>query len=447
MDKEIEKIVYGKRRHLSIFFRKINHRIFLAIQFVHRKLIKKDSGIIPKTILVYPAVSEKSMLAEILTRMSWTYPVNGNRSIYIVTNIKGSLHEFSDLKYQYPYYKGNSNIYFIDIKRMNIFLNTSEILLVYKSKCQYSLLFSKNFSKVKMIDPFYFSVEESNHMKFGYYNTLAQHEKAMYRSLSELNFAQFKERNKRKEEAYIFVTGPSFNNYKEFTYKQNSLKIVCNTIVKDDEFLEYIGGPDIIAFADPAFHFSTNLYAKEFRDLVVKNIKRYNSYILVPQATVPLLVLNYPEIRDKIIGLSRSGDITIPSENNLKTKPTGSIITFMMIPFASAFAKQVYIVGADGRQKKENYFWKHNDKVQLTSLMEAVYTTHPSFFRDRDYSNHYRKHCKYFEELLEFGEKKHIRYYSLTNSFIPALQKRTFRLSEYKKQTEFEALPGVKSDY
>lgn len=262
-------------------------------------------------------------------------------------------------------------------------------------------------------------------MKFGFYNMLDKNEKAWYRSLSAANFRRFSLENADKKAAYIFVTGPSYNNYRKFSYEENSLKIVCNTIVKDEEFLDFIGGPDIIAFADPAFHFSTNLYAREFRELVMKNVKKYNSFILVPQATVPLMVLNYPEIKNNIIGLSRSGRMTIPSDEDLSSKPTGSIITFMMIPFASHFAREVYIIGADGRQKKENYFWKHNEKVQLTALMEAVYTTHPSFFRDRNYSNHYQEHCDYFEDLLKYGENKNVKYFSLTDSFIPALKKRT----------------------
>jgi len=425
MDKKIEKIVYGKRQHFPIFLRKVNHKFFLVVQSLHRRLFSKKLEQTQKALIVYPAVQEKAVLTEILNRLSWTYPNDHKLSVYVPTDLKVNFNNNLDLKYQHPYFKNISNIQFIDPQYIDYYTNISEKILVHQKKYQYDLFFTKNFSEVIMIDPFYFSVEESNHMKFGYYNMLNNDEKAWYKSLSEANFEKFRSNKIDKHKAYIFVTGPSYNNYKRFNYEKNSLKIVCNTIVKDEEFLDFIGGPDIIAFADPAFHFSTNLYAKEFRDLVFKNVKKYNSFVLVPQATVPLLILNYPEIKNNIIGLSRSSEITIPSGGNLHTKPTGSIITFMMIPFASCFAKQIYIVGADGRQKKENYFWKHNDKVQLTSLMESVYTTHPSFFRDRNYSSHYREHCDYFEELLKYGESKNINYYSLTNSFIPALQKRT----------------------
>jgi hypothetical protein len=193
----------------------------------------------------------------------------------------------------------------------------------------------------------------------------------------------------------------------------------------DTEFLEYVGGADIIAFADPVFHFSSNSYACEFRRLVLNTVEKYGSYIAVPQSTVPLLVGNYPQLKSKIIGLRRSKKAVFPTENNLSVKPSGSIITFIMISLASSLAKEIYILGADGRGKNESYFWKHNEKVQLTELIESVFRSHPSFFRDRDYEDQYEEHCSYIEEIIINGELElNRKYYSLTESFIPALKNR-----------------------
>jgi hypothetical protein len=158
----------------------------------------------------------------------------------------------------------------------------------------------------------------------------------------------------------------------------------------------------------------------------MNTIEKYGSFIAVPASTVPLMLGNYPQLKDKIIGLRSSQTIAFPTEANLAVKPSGSIITFIMLPLATSLAEEIYVLGADGRGTNENYFWKHNEKVQLEELMESVFVTHPSFFRDRDYADHYQQHCDYIEELITRGEAEGKRYYSLTESFIPALKSRHY---------------------
>ena len=60
--------------------------------------------------------------------------------------------------------------------------------------------------------------------------------------------------------------------------------------------------------------------------------------------------------------------------------------------------------------------------VQFYDLVNSVFQTYSSFFRDRDYKDYYKEHCRFLENLIEFVEK-HNKYYSLTPSFIPALKK------------------------
>ncbi|WP_163323650.1 hypothetical protein [Draconibacterium mangrovi] len=365
-------------------------------------------------------------LIDVYNRLSWMYANDPKFKIYISSDLLFDESDPCNLPYQENYINfKSSNIEIVPLDDLNNLLKISTNILIYKYKAIIKLLLSKNFHKIEMIDPLYYSLAESNHMKFSYYNLLDKTTKQEYKEISKANFNKFKQVHHDKNESYIFVTGPSFSRYKEINLNKNSIKIVCNTIIKDTEFLDHIGGPDIITFADPAFHFSSNLYASEFRHLVLSTVQKYNCYIAVPQATVPLMLTHYPRLKNRIIGLSFNQCINIPDETNLAVKPSGSIITFIMIPLASAISSKVYIIGADGRGKKENYFWKHNEKVQLTSLMDSVYNTHPSFFRDRSYSGHYKEHCKYFEQLLRFGESKGTKYSSLTHSYIPALIKRS----------------------
>jgi hypothetical protein len=72
----------------------------------------------------------------------------------------------------------------------------------------------------------------------------------------------------------------------------------------------------------------------------------------------------------------------------------------------------------------KKYFWKHSSSAQFSDLMQTVFETHPSFFRDRNYKDYYEEHCDTLKKLIEFGEKKGKKYFSLTNSYIPVLKDR-----------------------
>ena len=232
--------------------------------------------------------------------------------------------------------------------------------------------------------------------------------------------------NRKKKKSYCFLTGPSFENYENFSFEKNSIKIICNSIVKNNDFLNYINGPDIIMFADCVFHFGPSKYASLFREKVIETVKKYESFVIVPKETVPLLITRYPILKDFIIGLGKNPKYNFPEPNDLSVFGTKSIATYFMLPVASTLSEEIYFLGADGRQANEKYFWKHNSKVQFTDLMETVFETHPSFFRDRHYGKDYKEYCYHFEKLIQFGEKKGKKYYSLTRSYIPALQKRFF---------------------
>jgi hypothetical protein len=100
-------------------------------------------------------------------------------------------------------------------------------------------------------------------------------------------------------------------------------------------------------------------------------------------------------------------------------------MTLYMLPVASAIAEEVYVIGADGREKNEHYFWKHHETTQYGDLLSSVRDAHPSFFRDRNYNAYYEEHCRTIEELMRYGESHGVRYHSLTPSRIPALANRS----------------------
>lgn len=423
MRNEIEKIVYGKRNKYAIYARKLEYKFFSFFRNMHYHELKDCQD---QYVVVYPAFSDNDKMNDELNRVIWSFPTNSHFKIYFASDVDLELKE---IPFQHSYLKDNcqirhQNIVKVKQNELDKLCKDAKAILIWDKKYRYKIANHVGGAKVHIIDPWYYSLEECNTMKFGLYNILSEEVRNDFRNQSLRNYREFKEKAKGKDNSYIFLTGPSFSSYKELNYNKNSLKIVCNTIVKDTEFLDYIGGPDIICFCDPAFHFSTNEYANTFRNLVWDCVKKYGSYIAIPQSCVPLITYNFPELKDKIIGLRRAETMNIPTEENLAVKPTGSVITFIMLPLAISLTKNVGVIGADGRGKQENYFWKHNDKVQLKELMECVYETHPSFFRDRSYADHYSHHCEEVKQMVELGESFGAVIKARTPSFVPCLNER-----------------------
>ncbi len=427
------KHVFGNKNKLLINYRRKSHGLYKRIKNFKGSNKSKLSD--ERVIICFPAFKNEFEKTDILNRFAWAFPESTGVKIKYAFNHKGSQTEKDAIdeleKNQKLFLNESANIIQVSDAELKNSFDSSDVIAVHKKGYKYHPSLYNYLVKCEIIDPSYYSLEESNFWKFGLYNLLSEVDKLKYNEISERNFTRFIAKNGKKNRANIFVTGPSFGSYKQFDFKNDqSINIVCNTIVKDTEFLEYIGGPHFITFADPVFHFSSNLYSVEFRRLVVEAVKKYDSFVIVPHATLPLMLENYPELSDNIIGLKRSDDITYPTRNNLRVKPASSIITFIMLPLGLSLAENIFVIGADGRGKNEKYFWKHNDKVQLTDLMETVFNTHPSFFRDRDYADYYDEHCMYIENLLSKAENElGKKIYSLTESFIPAFKKRLFQES------------------
>ncbi len=376
-----------------------------------------------KTISTYPMVKNKEELIEITNKLAWAYPFRENLKINIYTSkelVGFDLKKIKETINQRTYLNDDIS----HIKLVEKFDSTSDLILFTKAN---ELLKYNPFKmyKTDIIDKEYFSTVEGGFLQSGYSKTISIQEREKLKRLSINNYARMLEQNKNKNKAYCFVTGPSFDRYNEFSYESNSFKVICNSTVKNDEFLEYIGKPDLLVFADPVFHFSPSEYSAVFRDHVLKVYEKYKCFIMVPENTVGLMLSHYPMLKDNIIGMKDQKEpYNFPTAERFWVKSSANILTLYMLPIASAISNEINIIGADGRNSKEKYFWQHSSSAQFDDLMKTVFETHPSFFRDRDYKDYYEEHCAFLENLLCYGESKGKKYFSLTESFIPALLKR-----------------------
>ncbi len=420
----MSEIAYGKRDIKAIQKREKINFLYKGFRKIERLILRYEKQHI-KSISIYPPIETEEKLAEIANKLAWAFPKKDDLKIYITVTkdlLNYDLKKVDKVKFQRNYLKKNIE-HIILTKDFN---SNADLIFYIDAK---AILKSNPFKlyKTDILDKNYFSTSEGWLLQSGYSRTLSVGEKQEINRLSICNFSKMLEANKHKKKAYCFVTGPSFDNYKKFNYEEDSFKVICNSTVKNYDFIEYIGGPDLLVFADPVFHFSPCEYSAVFRDEVLKIYNKYKPFIVVPEYTVALLLAHYPELEDRIIGMKhKKGEFNFPTLEKFWVKGTANILTLYILPIASTIANEINIIGADGRNPNEKYFWQHSQSAQFNDLMQTVFEIHPSFFRDRDYKDYYEEHCKFLNDLIEFGESQGKKYFSLTNSYIPALKKRIY---------------------
>ncbi|CAK0779602.1 Methyltransferase, FkbM family [Gammaproteobacteria bacterium] len=250
-------------------------------------------------------------------------------------------------------------------------------------------------------------------------------------ALTKENQAKFERLSRRLgkfERAYLMATGPSISHYKKYRF-DDSLNIVCNSVILDEGLMQTVK-PQILVFADPIFHFGPSQYAGAFRKSLIESAKRHDFTICMPFKYYGLFTTALPELADRTIGIpftkDREWNFSLDRDFNLKT--TANILTFLMIPLAGTFAKEIGFLGCDGRPLEENkYFWGHNEKTQINDKMANIREVHPGFFAI-DYNDYYLEHCNTLSTQLNFGESKGLRFHSLAFSHIPALKSRIARV-------------------
>jgi hypothetical protein len=417
-------VVFGKRDIRAIKVRKRADQIYRISRKLVRKVFRPATPV--HNVIVYPQIADLSILEDVVNRLSFGLRNCGHIKVNIPVSEKLSgldVEKLETPEYQSRYIDQTINIDFNSSGTFNELLKSDRIILWKSAEILTPKLFGF-LHKVLMADrDFYMGKEASVWPSLSYIGQSAMDSRKMrMRILS--NFTRFLKKCSGKKKAYCFVTGPTFDQYQEFNYEQQSIKIICNSIVKNKQFIDFIGGPDLLAFNDPVFHFSPCEYSSTFRETMLDVVEKYDCYIVCNEGKIPILLNHFPQLADKVIGLQTVNNLVIPSPEKPFHNGTGNVYTNFMLPMATAAADEIITIGADGRKPEENYFWKHSSSVQFDSLMQSAFETHPAFFRDRDYEDYYFHHCQNVEQLMSFGEEKGKQYSSLTPSYIPALKER-----------------------
>jgi hypothetical protein len=423
----MSNVAYDARNILMIRFRKWLSEVYCNCGKQMKKMKKtpsKQFGL--EKVLVYPEFKTEQDLSRFVNKLFWYLPrsVNSQLSLSLFYKKPIDLANFLDagFKDQPNYFKKDFTHITVKQSLSDDDLTKADRILIHQASSLLNPRIWPYFDKVFMVDPNFYSTMESTGFGSLFQRTMSE---AQIHELTQLSKNNFQRLLKYKQDkAFLFLSGPSINEAYKHDFSAG-VKIICNSIIKDRDLMKHIQ-PDILVFADPVFHLGPSKYADKFRELMIEAVIEHDMSVVVPENYLPLLVTHYPVLTERIIGVKTlaSTKFVFPAADNLAVKATDNILTLFMLPFASALSQEIYLIGSDGRQKSENYFWKHNERVQFNDLMETVFNTHPSFFRDRVYTDYYDHHCRLMEELMTYGESYGLKYFSLTYSYIPAVQKR-----------------------
>lgn len=376
-----------------------------------------------RDVVVYPAFGSPSDLGDTLNRLGWYFPEGSVDGLEVVVSVDGDPTAATDHApaAQDRFDTGHLPIENVDRPTLRARASTADRLLVWDASARLSVPALRNAANVKVVDPSFYSTDEALNWARTSHTArrgLANHSRDVYELLAA--------RAGGSDEAYVFGTGPSLDRVFDLEVPEDALSVICNSIVRDENLLDHLK-PDVLTFADPVFHFGPSEYAARFREDAVRAVREHDIVVALPEEYRGLLVGHYPDLADRTVGLRSVLDgFRFPNVERLATLDTSNIMTKLMLPVASSLADRVRIVGADGREEGESYFWEHSDVGQYDdALMNTAFETHPAFFRDRVYTDYYQQHVEMLTELIEFGEARGVTYDSVTPSHVPCLAERT----------------------
>ncbi len=424
------------------------------------KSLDRDEEHAIQNVVYYPAVRDITTLADLVNRISWYFPQSAysNVEVYILVdqNLLGTdLKSLAPPSAQYNYINKTENIHLSEKHEYK--LSNVDVILLWNKRSMFEPIILRHINKVRIVDPtYYFSVEAETYQRM-FFATLGRQEKEHFLKISKGNYQTLLNAVGKYEKAYVFGTGPSLEKCAmDFDYS-DGFRIVCNSIVKNKEIMDHIK-PHLLIFGDAQHHASPCLYAETFRQAVIEAVHETNSYILTKDYFLPLFLEHCPQLKDKIVGIEAPGvwdlslkeaismvlrrphkipwfdkipghdeEYNFPTLDKFYVRSAGSVLPSYMIPIASSVCKKIYILGADGRDPEGRkpdgtFIWAYSSSCQFDE--QTAFDTHPSYFRDRPYTEDFDIYCENFEGLIHYGESFGREYYSLAPSHIPVLAQR-----------------------
>ena len=211
------------------------------------------------------------------------------------------------------------------------------------------------------------------------------------------------------KKAVIIATGPSSGNINHLNFR-DALVISCNSKVRDIEFLDK-HKPKFICAGDVVSHLGISKYAGQFRADLLRYINDHGGFFVCTLTFGLIFKKHFPEYDNKIILIPQGENgVLFDLKQHFQLPILSSTLNIHMLPIAVCFAKEVLLVGTDGRIPNidNEDFWAHAESSQYHELVDSGHVCHPTFDKHRQ-------------------ENEYERFINSVNTSIQALQKKALR--------------------
>lgn len=228
---------------------------------------------------------------------------------------------------------------------------------------------------------------------------------------------------------YVFGTGPSLAKAIERDWS-DGIRVVCNTIVRDQELWEHID-PDVIVAGDGIYHFGFTDFAKAFRADLRTRLESSRTVFLYPAQFDVIVQREMGHLRDQLVPIPVGTHTTI--HNDLRQQfalpALGNILNLLLLPLGCNLSRTVDLWGFDGRAPDDKLFWSNSSKHSYGELLPALQEAHPGFFDHNVPKNDPEKyirsvHGDVLERCLAEAEAQGWTFKMLHHSWTPTLAKR-----------------------
>jgi hypothetical protein len=179
---------------------------------------------------------------------------------------------------------------------------------------------------------------------------------------------------------YIFGTGPSLEKAAEIDFS-DGYRIICNTICKDRELVRKLQ-PHILVAGDALYHFSDTKHAQAFLADLELRMEEFGFAFCYPALFDAFVRNRMARFKDRLIPLPMGGelDLTVDMTQTFAVPNIGNVLGHLLLPIACQLAKEIWMLGFDGRKPGDKLFWTNSTEHSYPDLIEEMSLEYPAFY-------------------------------------------------------------------
>jgi len=230
-------------------------------------------------------------------------------------------------------------------------------------------------------------------------------------------------------DVYVLGTGESIKKFDTDNIDNDAAVIVCNTIVKNKPLFTKLN-PTIVVAGDALYHFSDELFSRNFQDdLQICLNDNPDTIFIYPQVFECFMVRTFGGSNcSQLKGIPILNEKKVDSLRRSFSLPRyGNSFNLLSFPVAKYLVRNnIYFVGYDGKGKEDENFWKNQEDIFYTEeaniLLENNKAFRKHFLETQNYSK--RVFGDGLESRMNKVEKSGINLVTLFPSYTDAFKKR-----------------------